>query len=69
VDRSKDVQDLQEQCCARLGANLLFVATGQNALAGTPLLLRLQELVNFCGIGTIGSHAYLPPLSTTRYQA
>lgn len=42
VDRSKDVQDLQEQCCARLGANLLFVATGQNALAGTPLLQRLQ---------------------------
>jgi hypothetical protein len=29
VDRSKDVQDLQEQCCARLGANVLLVATGQ----------------------------------------
>lgn len=42
VDRSKDVQDLQEQCCARLGANIMFVATGQNALAGTPLLQRLQ---------------------------
>jgi hypothetical protein len=42
VDRSKDVQDLQEQCCARLGANVMFVATGQNALAGTPLLQRLQ---------------------------
>jgi hypothetical protein len=42
VDRSKDVQDLQEQCCARLGANVLLVATGQNALGGTPLLQRLQ---------------------------
>ena len=42
LDRSKAVQDLQEQCCARLGANVLFVATGQNALSGTPLLLRLQ---------------------------
>ena len=42
VDRSKDVQDLQEQCCARLGANVMFVTTGQNALAGTPLLQRLQ---------------------------
>lgn len=40
--RSKAVQDLQEQCCARLGANLLFVATGQNALSGMPLLQRLQ---------------------------
>ena len=40
--RSKAVQDLQEQCCARLGANVLFVATGQNALSGTPLLQRLQ---------------------------
>jgi hypothetical protein len=36
------VQDLQEQCCARLGANILFVGTGQNALSATPLLLRLQ---------------------------
>jgi hypothetical protein len=42
VDRSKEVQDLQEQCCARLGVNVMFVATGQNALAGTPLLQRLQ---------------------------
>jgi hypothetical protein len=42
VDRSKDIQDLQEQCCARLGANVLFVATGQNALSGTPMLQRLQ---------------------------
>ncbi len=42
VNRSKAVQDLQEQCCSRLGANLLFVATGQNALSGIPLLQRLQ---------------------------
>ncbi len=42
VNRSKAVQDLQEQCCSRLGANLMFVATGQNALSGMPLLQRLQ---------------------------
>ena len=42
LDRSKAVQDLQEHCCARLGANVMIVATGQNALAGTPLLQRLQ---------------------------
>jgi len=42
LDRSKAVQDLQEQCCARLGANVLFVGTGQNALSATPLLFRLQ---------------------------
>ncbi|HZU37539.1 MAG TPA: BREX system P-loop protein BrxC, partial [Gemmataceae bacterium] len=40
--RSKAVQDLQEQVCSRLGANVLFVATGQNALTGTALLERLQ---------------------------
>ena len=40
--RSKDVQDVKEQCCARLGANLLFIGTGQNALSGVPLLQRLQ---------------------------
>ena len=42
VNRSKAVQDLQEHCCSRLGANLMFVATGQNALSGVPLLQRLQ---------------------------
>jgi hypothetical protein len=42
VDRSKAVQDVQEQCCAQLGAKVLFVATGQNALSGAPLLQRLQ---------------------------
>jgi hypothetical protein len=41
-DRSKAVQDVQEQCCAQLGAKVMFVATGQNALSGTPLLQRLQ---------------------------
>ena len=42
ASRSMGVQELQEQCCTRLGSNLLFVATGQNALSGTPLLQRLQ---------------------------
>jgi hypothetical protein len=42
TDRSRAVQEVQEQCCSRLGANVLFVATGQNALSGTPLLQRLQ---------------------------
>ncbi|MBV8606363.1 MAG: hypothetical protein JO034_02735, partial [Singulisphaera sp.] len=42
LDRSKDVQDLQEQCCSRLGAGVMFVATGQNALSGAPLLQRLH---------------------------
>ena len=37
ADRSKAVQDVQEQCCSRLGANFLFVATGQNALVRRPL--------------------------------
>jgi hypothetical protein len=42
ADRSKAVQDIQEQCCSRLGANVMFVATGQNALTSTGLLQRLQ---------------------------
>ena len=42
ASRSKAVQDVQEQCCSRLGANFLLVATGQNALSGTPLLQKLQ---------------------------
>lgn len=42
ADRSKAVQDVQEQCCSRLGANVMFVATGQNALTSTGLLQRLQ---------------------------
>jgi hypothetical protein len=40
--RSKAVQDVKEQCCARLGANFLLVGTGQNALSGVALLQRLQ---------------------------
>ncbi len=39
--RSKAVQDVKEQCCARLGANFLLIATGQNALSGTALLQKL----------------------------
>lgn len=42
IERSRDIQDLQEQCCSRLGANVMLVATGQNALSGTPQLQRLQ---------------------------
>ena len=42
ADRSKAVQDVEEQCCSRLGANVLFVATGQNALTSAGLLQRLQ---------------------------
>ena len=42
VGRSKAVQDVKEQCCSRLGANFLFICTGQNALSGTALLQRLQ---------------------------
>ncbi len=40
--RSKAVQDVKEQCCARLGANFLLIGTGQNALSGVALLQRLQ---------------------------
>jgi hypothetical protein len=40
--RSKAVQDVKEQCCSRLGANFLFIGTGQNALSGAALLQRLQ---------------------------
>ena len=42
AERSKAVQDVQEQCCSRLGSNVLFVATGQNALTSAGLLQRLQ---------------------------
>jgi hypothetical protein len=42
ADRSKAVQDVEEQCCSRLGATVIFVATGQNALTSTGLLQRLQ---------------------------
>src|SRR5208337_26523 len=40
--RSKAVQDVKEQCCARLGATFLLIGTGQNALSGAALLQRLQ---------------------------
>ncbi|MCY2945670.1 MAG: BREX system P-loop protein BrxC, partial [Planctomycetota bacterium] len=42
ASRSKAVQDVKEQCCARLGANFLLIGTGQNALSGAALLQRLQ---------------------------
>jgi hypothetical protein len=42
ASRSKAVQDVKEQCCARLSANFLLIGTGQNALSGAALLQRLQ---------------------------
>ena len=42
ASRSKAVQDVEEQCCSRLGANFLLIGTGQNALSGAALLQRLQ---------------------------
>ena len=42
ASRSKAVQDVKEQCCARLGSNFLLIGTGQNALSGAALLSRLQ---------------------------
>ena len=41
ASRSKAVQDVKEQCCARLGASFLLITTGQNALSGTALLQKL----------------------------
>lgn len=41
VDRSMAIQAVQEQLSSRLGSNVMFVATGQNALSGTPQLQKL----------------------------
>jgi hypothetical protein len=40
-DRTYDVQEAIEACSAAFGGKLMFVATGQTALAGTPSLQRL----------------------------
>ena len=40
--RSYDVQEVVEACSKKFGGKLLFVGTGQTALAGTPALQRLQ---------------------------
>jgi hypothetical protein len=42
ADRSYKIQDLTEACCKKFAGRLLFVATGQTALTGTPLLQKLQ---------------------------
>jgi hypothetical protein len=42
-ERSAAVQELTEACSNRFGGQLLFVATGQSALVGTPLLQRLRD--------------------------
>ena len=41
-ERARDVQEMVEACSSRLGGTLLFVATGQSALQGTPQLQRIQ---------------------------
>jgi hypothetical protein len=40
--RTFDVQTVVETCCSRFGTRLLFVATGQAAIQGTPQLEKLQ---------------------------
>jgi hypothetical protein len=42
TDLSTRVQLAVEACSSRFGSRILFVATGQSALQGTPLLQRLQ---------------------------
>lgn len=40
--RSMAIQEVTETCCKSLGGKLLFVGTGQTAMAGTPHLGRLK---------------------------
>jgi len=40
--RSMAIQEVTETCCKSLGGKLLFVGTGQTAMAGTPMLGRLK---------------------------
>ncbi|MBM4289796.1 MAG: BREX system P-loop protein BrxC, partial [Deltaproteobacteria bacterium] len=42
TDRAYKIQELTEACCKKFAGRLLFVATGQTALTGTPLLQKLQ---------------------------
>ena len=37
-ERARNVKEVAEAVCSKLGANIMFVATGQNALTGTPYL-------------------------------
>ena len=41
-DRAYQVQEAVETCCKNFNSQLLFVATGQNALSGTPSLSKLM---------------------------
>ncbi len=41
-DRSMAIQEMVETCCKAFGGKLMFVGTGQTAMAGTPLLGRLK---------------------------
>ena len=40
--RAYAIQEVTEACCKRFGGKLMFVATGQTALSGTPLLQKLM---------------------------
>ncbi len=42
TDRAFEIDVLQRQFTSRLGSSAIVVATGQNALSGTPLLQKLQ---------------------------
>ena len=42
ADRAYQVQEAVETCCKSFNSQLLFVATGQNALSGTPSLSKLM---------------------------
>lgn len=42
ADRAYQVQEAVETCCKKFNSQLLFVATGQNALSGTPSLSKLM---------------------------
>ena len=41
--RTNMVQEVTEGCIKRFGSKLLFVATGQSALTGTPQLSKLKD--------------------------
>ena len=42
-DRTYKVQEVTEACVKKFGPKLLFVGTGQTALAGTPQLQKLKD--------------------------
>jgi len=49
IQRANDLQEIAEHCCTDLNNRLLFVGTGQSALASTPALQRLQARVHRSG--------------------